>query len=362
LLLDRQSVGRQARRPIQCSGISLAFIAAFGLFTALLSLTPRSPTVFFVLCALWGFAGSGQASLPYSKAISAWFEDRRGLALGLAMGGVGLGTAIVPHVARFLIDKSGWRSAYLGLGLTEFVVAFPAVALFVHDNEKTASGNLRKDVSAQKDSSGMNVPEALWGSYPFLIISMTVLLVSCAINGTIVHIVPMLMDLGFTSATATSVLALTGPAMIVGRVLVCYLLDHFFAPYVSAVVFLFPGMGTLLFSAGDTKLAAMGAIFIGLGLGAELNSMAFCVSRYFGLRSFGQIFGFLFGILVLGSSIGPWAMGTLFDRTGSYAIAMRGCLGLLVCASLLISRLGPYVYPSSQPGSVSVRAMTVEGN
>ena len=69
--------------------------------------------------------------MPYAKAISAWFDDRRGLALGVAMAGVGLGAIIMPQIA--LIELVGWRSAYVGLGVITFAVAFPAVALMIRE-------------------------------------------------------------------------------------------------------------------------------------------------------------------------------------------------------------------------------------
>ena len=64
-----------------------------------------------------------------AKAIAAWF-DRRGLALGIAMGGVGLGGFVMPQLAEALIERFTWRGAYLGLALLTAVVAVPAVALW----------------------------------------------------------------------------------------------------------------------------------------------------------------------------------------------------------------------------------------
>src|SRR5579872_6166493 len=60
--------------------VTLAYIVFFSLAVAGVSLTPPFPSVFILLYALCGVAGSGQAPLPYSKVISGWFEKRRGLA------------------------------------------------------------------------------------------------------------------------------------------------------------------------------------------------------------------------------------------------------------------------------------------
>ncbi len=63
--------------------------------------------------------------MNYAKAISAWFESTRGLALGIAMAGVGIGTALDPQIVRVLINHVGWRGAYVGLGVLTLRWHFP---------------------------------------------------------------------------------------------------------------------------------------------------------------------------------------------------------------------------------------------
>ena len=108
--------------------VSLPGLVVFAASLGLLALSPRSPAAFIVLAALTGVASTVQAPLPYAKAISAWFDERRGLALGVAMAGVGLGAILVPQIAGALIHWTGWRGAYIGLGGLMLAVAFPAVS------------------------------------------------------------------------------------------------------------------------------------------------------------------------------------------------------------------------------------------
>jgi MFS family permease len=112
--------------------VTIPFVTVFALTTATIALTPRSPFIFILLYGICGLAGGGQAPLNYAKAISSWFESKRGLALGIAMSGVGIGAALDPQIVRMLINHVGWRGAYVGLGVLIFALAFPAVAfLFV---------------------------------------------------------------------------------------------------------------------------------------------------------------------------------------------------------------------------------------
>ena len=79
--------------------VSLTSIVLFAVSFASLSLTPPSSTVFIAMAGLVGLLSAGQAPLPYAKAVSSWFDERRGLALGIAMTGIGIGATLVPQFA-----------------------------------------------------------------------------------------------------------------------------------------------------------------------------------------------------------------------------------------------------------------------
>src|SRR5207302_500223 len=120
-MMDRWSIRRVALR-------GLVFYA-FAM--CLLGLSPKSVVIFTLLFALAEAASAVQTPIGYAKAISAWFDRRRGLALGIAMSGVGLGGFIMPQLAQALIERVGWRGAYPILGLITLAIAFPLVALWI---------------------------------------------------------------------------------------------------------------------------------------------------------------------------------------------------------------------------------------
>jgi MFS family permease len=326
--------------------IALPAIVVFSLATASVALVPASPAAFTALYALMGLAAAGQTPMIYAKAISARFDDKRGLALGIAMAGVGLGAAVVPQFAQGLIGVAGWRAAYVGLGILTFVCAFPAVALFIG---RQAPVTLASKAGLGK-VPGMEVPGLTGGealrTTSFWLLAISFFIVSGTCGGTIAHVVPLLTDCGVSPHTATGVLTTAGIALIGGRLLAGYLLDRIFAPYVAVAFFLAPLIGiAMLWLASQTVLAATGTVLVGIGLGAEVDLIAFLLSRYLGMRSFGEIYGYLFAIFMLGAGMGPFLMGVSFDQTGSYKLILL-CFGFaLALACILILRLGPYLYP-----------------
>jgi MFS family permease len=157
-------------------------------------------------------------------------------------------------------------------------------------------------------------------------------------------------DHGISLRTAALGSSLLGAAVMVGRVGTGYLLDRFFAPRVGAVVFggVAAGIGLFL-RGGATPLAFVGVFLIGLGLGAEVDLIPYLIGRYFGLRSFAEIYSAAFGAFVLAGAVGPLSMGWGFDLTGSYGGPLTAFLVATLLAAVLMTRLGPYRYHARLP-------------
>jgi MFS family permease len=113
--------------------VLLPGIALFALSVASFSLLQPSQYLLLSLFALAGLFGAAQNTVPYAKVISKWFDRDRGMALGVATAGVGLGVAIVPAFSGFLISTHGWRVAYVGLGAMIILFAFIPVLLLVRE-------------------------------------------------------------------------------------------------------------------------------------------------------------------------------------------------------------------------------------
>jgi hypothetical protein len=286
----------------------------------------------------------------------------------------------MPQFARWVIAGYGWRAGYVALGVVTFAVAFPAVAVFIREPDRGVPGargvrdvrsvrlpdqkgvrsvRLQPDqkgvrsVRLQPDEndreatlSGLTVAESVRSS-TFWLLAIAVFLVVTTINGIVGHLVPMLTDRGFDVRQATTTLSAVGLSTIAGRVMAGYLLDRFFAPHVAAVLFLLPLVSIVLLTGGAGGAApVVAAMMLGFGLGAEVDVIGFLTGRYFGLRGYGEIYGYLFAIFTLGTGLGPVLMALAFDVTRSYDTTLTGFAATLVTASVLVSRLGSYRFPA----------------
>lgn len=326
--------------------VMLPTIALFALITAAFSLLRTPALVLFLMFAVSGLIGAGQTPIAYSKAVSAWFDRERGLALGIAMAGVGLGTALMPQLAGALMAAFGWRMAYVGLGAAIFVLAFLPVAIFLR--EPTAADRATTPAVAFRPR-GLSVAEALRGSWRFWALTVAFFFGVVAINGTLAHVVALLTDRGLPVQAATGALSAAGLAIIAGRILSGYCLDRLYGPYVAVVFLVCPMLGIALLGSGEDGLVPLaGTVLCGLGIGAEVDLMAFFVSRYFGLRAFAQIYGWMFGIFTIGTGLGPYVMGAAFDAWHSYNPMFVVFEIILALACGLLLRLGPYPFPPEE--------------
>lgn len=315
---------------------------------------------FYALYMILGVVGGGTATVPYFRVISHWFDKKRGLALGLVTIGYGLGSFTMPSLSHVLLTAAGWRAAYVIIGLLIVVVTVPLVSLFLKEKPQMM-GLLPDDGKAERalaemqsgQELGMSVSEALRTGTFWLIVS-AVFLIAISVMGCIIHLVPLLTDRGVSAQSAAFATSLCGGATLLGRVVAGYLLDRYFASYVAVCFFGGTALGIFLLWGGLAGgLAFVAAFLVGLGSGAESEILAYLVSRYFGLRAFGEIYGYTLASFTLGGVVGPLIMGVAFDTTGSYRLV----LGILVVATAtaagLMTRLRPYRVWETQSETVS---------
>lgn len=163
-------------------------------YASLALLTP-SLIQFYLVFFFIGLVGSGTAFLGYSRAISTWFDRRRGRALSIMLAGGACGAMILPVVAQAAITNYGWRTAFLILGILPLAVGVPLTACFVREQPAAQQCT---DISV---NVGEAVGSALRGRVLW-IIAATVCLSAIGVNGAIAHLSALLTDRGVSTHPA----------------------------------------------------------------------------------------------------------------------------------------------------------------
>jgi MFS family permease len=315
--------------------IILACMAVFGCAVASLALL-RSPLwQFYVTCIIIGLVGNGAAHLAYSRSISTWFQRRLGTALALVMVGAGLGAMLLPVFAQAIISRAGWRAAYLSLGCVALLLGLPLSWRYVRDR------GLVQHHTAPVEHSGQTWQQGL-RSFTFWIIVIILFVSSISMNGAITQLSALLTDRGISARDAALCASVLGGSSLLGRVVVGWLLDRFFAARVALVVNITTAAGIFLLARADSFLAGgVAAALIGIGAGGEAAITPYLLTRYFGLRAFSTLYGLTWTFYAAAGAIGPVILGRAFDSTGSYTSLLEllaGILSLAAAMNLLLPR------------------------
>jgi predicted MFS family arabinose efflux permease len=267
--------------------------------------------------------------MAYSRAVSSWFESRRGTALAVVMSGGAVGAMVLPPAAEALIASVGWRRACFVLGAMVIVVGVPVVSRFIRERPIDRTGPRVLD--------GVSVREGL-ASRVFWILIIVLFAQSIAQNGALTHMAALLTDRGVTASGAALALSAMGAASLVGRVTTGWLLDRFFAPRVGFCLLSVAAIGTyLLAGAQSLTVGVVAASLIGFGMGAEADVTPYVLSRYLGLRSFAMLYGLTWTAYAIAGAVGPVLMGRAFDATGSYTTLLTQlAAGTVLIAALML--------------------------
>jgi cyanate permease len=293
---------------------------------------------------------SGPSPVPYGVVISHWFNRHRGLALGLSMMGIGIGSVVVPILAQRLITIFGWRTAFAMFGVAVLLLPLPIIAALLQDDPEERGlqpdGDEKRQVSnlAPHDKEGLSWRE-IWHSPTFWVLICIFSLAGASVHGVVLHISAILTDRGVTTERAALATSLVGAAVIIGRLGSGYLLDRLFAPRVAILFYGATALGIAMLCTGmNGSLALVAAFLGGLGMGAEVESMGYMISRYFGLAAFGTAYGHAFGAFMISGAAGVLLMGAGYDRFHSYTVPLASLGVAMVIALILLARLGQYRY------------------
>lgn len=313
-------------------------VTVFGLAFASLSLLTPQLWHLYAVSVVLGCAGNGTAQMAYSRAVSSWFDARRGMALALMMCGGATGALVLPPLAQHLIGAIGWRGAYATLGLAVVVIGVPVVLLFVRERPRSSG-------SARMRDGGATAADGL-RSLVFWILVVVLFVGSIAQNGALAHLAALLTDRGVSPDGAALALSTMGAASLCGRLVTGWLLDRFFAARVSFALLALAGAGVLLLAHAHTLGAGIAAAaLIGFGMGGEADVTPYLLTRYFGLRSFSMLYGFTWTAYAFAGAIGPVLMGRAFDLTGSYVSLLTLLAAGTVAAGALMLALPRYPDP-----------------
>jgi MFS family permease len=297
-----------------------------------------------IACAAW---------VPNQTLISNWFEKKRGLAMGVALTGIGFGGLAMAPLAGLLIVRFGWRLAFVGLSSLLLVIVVTVVLGIVRDRPADLGLLPDGEPPTPSDRSPTSTDRAAsFGERPGLELSQSVrtsafwILFLCQFltvfgsMSVIAHLVAFLRDAGFEGQTAAGSLGLMVGASVGGRVLFGVLSDRLTKRHIMSLALTLHAVATtFLFRIESAAALPAFVLTFGVALGGGAVLMPLLVGECFGLLAFGRILGLFTVSATLGAGLGPVLTGRIYDVSGSYQPAFVLHIVAFATAALAIQLL-----------------------
>ena len=317
------------------------------------------PVAFYIAYGVGRVIFSSPVQIGSSVVVSRWFVRMRGRASGILFGSHSIGLVLFPLIASVIIGTTGWRDAWIVLGLLVWGIALLPTALLIVQQPEDVGQRPDGDLPPEVIESGAGVPfgvasapvataeEPVWtlreamrtpALWMFATATGMVFLVQAGVN---THLAAYLRDQGLNAAFAGVGISLNAAFLGLGSLFWGWMTERFPPRYVLAGVAISVGVASALFIiAGSTVEILVYAVLFGFGVGGLLSVPPVGYADYFGRRSLGAIRGVTEPLTTFGQAIGAVASGVIYDFTDSYRLAFMAfaVMGGLATVLVLFAR------------------------
>ncbi|MFN0147985.1 MAG: MCT family MFS transporter [Dehalococcoidia bacterium] len=290
--------------------------------------------------------GLGAAYVPAVSAIQRWFVRRRGLASGIAVSGIGLGTLCMPLITTWIIETAGWERAYLVLGIAMAAGGIPAALLVEHSPARRAlgpDGDTPVPIPAGSSTAvaGFSAREAI-RTRTFVLFYGAAAASGLALFIPFAHLVPYAKDHGLSTTRGALLVGCIGIGSTLGRLATGPVADRFGRRQSLAVAFgaMALDMCFWLVAEGLWSLTLFALVF-GAAYGAYVALAPPLTADFFGGRNVGSILGILYTGAAFGALIGPTLAGAIYDVRESYVLPIAFGAAMSLLATVLVLGLRP---------------------
>jgi len=324
--------------------IIVGVLSATGAF--LLASVSHSLATMIAAYLILGVGISAGTVLPASLVLANWFTERRGLAMGIALSGSTVGGSLMTLVAGHLFQVTGWRAAYVALGVPMTIVAVPLVALVVRSRPP---GTIRMTVAQGAALlEGFETNEAL-RTRSFWMIVLANFCFAFTATGSVIHLVAYLEGAGYKATAAALVMSLVFAFAALGKIALGYVADRLTARIALVLCFMTQAAGlSIVFGAARIGVICAFVLIFGMSIAAPLMLLPLLTAESLGIKRYGLLSGLGGLAQTFGATIGPIVAGRIFDLTRSYTLAFDLCIAVMMIGAVFTYSCRSYASERSQ--------------
>ncbi len=268
-----------------------------------------------------------------------WFEEKRGLALGIASTGAGLGPLIGAPITNWLISSYNWRNAFIILGIFSGLAILVFSPLMKYPQRLPAVNVTHSPKQPKLQNGSLTLGQAI-KTREMLLLAIAQIPMMTALRVIQLHIAPHALDIGVTGTSAALMVSIIGGASVIGRLTMGVAQDKWGPQKVMYLCLVIQGVSMLLLPLlkTDALLVSFTAVF-GLAYGGDIPQVSALSALAFGAATVGVTYSFVSAVGNFAGALGPEIAGFVFDKTGTYMWVFIA-VGISLFVSLFcISRL-----------------------
>jgi sugar phosphate permease len=287
-------------------------------------------------------------SMVLNVAVSNWFIRYRGRAIAITAMGNSVAAMILPTLAARLIDGFGWRTAWVLIGASIWVLVIPPAWVIMrrrpedHGLEpdggrvEARPGDTRAAQRAAVDGVRWTRRQAMRTPALWLLIA-TFGLGSMGFGAMLLHLIPYLTDSGYSRGQAAAAFSMIGVAGLISKPIWGLIVERVAARYAAAAEFFILGIGVvLILNAGSLPLMYAAILTFGVGVGGVITVQEVVWADYYGRLTLGTVRSIGRPFTIVSSAGGPVFAGLAYDIGGSYDLAFISFIVAYVIAAVLI--------------------------
>ena len=327
---------------IQCVGI-VGFCVCYACYSFATNII-----LMYVLSLFMGVFWLCSALIPVSMMITNWFTKQRGLAMSLAMAGIGIGGAVFSPIVSWMLESWGWRQTYQVYALIIVIIALPCALLICkkkpEDMGLVAYGS---DVQETSEKTNEKPQKAItldvkqcWPKFFFWLMLIGMLCNGLINSGALGQFPPAIQQMHGAEVKA-AIISIYSMVGIFGKIVLGWINDKFGMVASAAAGCIMFGVSFFFMLAGqDVTMLYIMAILFGLGDAIGTVTPPLVTSAIFGKEKYGEAYGIANSFTQVGLSFGSIMVAGVYDLSGSYTPAW--ILLLVLTAVTMVGWLGSY--------------------
>jgi MFS family permease len=344
-LIDRRGV-----RPVVLTGTII-----LGLLCLVLSRQNAHLWLFYLLYALVGVFGA--VAIGYGKVMGSLFTQHRGKAMGLVAAFSPIIASLFPQMANQFLLAFGWRGIFAGFGTITLVVVVP-LYFFLEEPARSFAPPPPAPSPEGEDKSGpafvppaiegLTAAEALRGRTLWIMI-LGGLAGGILGGGWNQHSFAFQLSRGFGQQMVVNALTFSLLIAPLATLFSGWLMDRVQTARIYIPFALMAALSAYLQSIlwanhGGVPLLLVSVTLSTMAINGQMPMLGYFYTRFFGMKAYGEIAGINMAVLSFVMGFSAPLVGILFERTGSYDLALAGMIAGYVIAALLYLAIGRYLY------------------